>query len=78
MHRGDIDAVIDHMSQDGESTVRMQGFVFDRQAIGKSVLALSKLVHEDQSLITRSGPAGDTFQIKVDFSHVIPPVHLSM
>jgi hypothetical protein len=56
----------------------MQGFVFDRQAIGRLVLALSKLIHEDQSLITRSGPAGGTFQIKVDFSHVIPPVHLSM
>ena len=78
VHRGDIDAVIDHMIQDGESTVRMQGFVFDRQAIGRLILALSKFVHEDQSLITRSGPAGDTFQIKVDFSHVIPPVHLSI
>jgi hypothetical protein len=78
VHRGDIDAVIDHMIKDGESTVRMQGFVFDRQAIGRLVSALSKLVHEDQSLITRSGPAGDTFQIKVDFSQVIPPVHLSM
>jgi hypothetical protein len=78
VHRGDIDAVIDHMIKDGESTVRMQGFVFDRHAIGRLVLALSKFVHEDQSVITRSGPAGNTFRISVDFSNVIPLVHLSM
>ena len=78
VHRGDIDAVIDHMIQEGKSTVRMQGFLFDRQAIGRLVLALSKFVHEDQSVITRSGPASDTFQITVDFSNVIPPAHLSM
>jgi len=78
VHRGEIDAVIDHMIKDGESTVRMQGFVFDRQAIGRLVSALSRLVNEDQSVISRSGPAGDTFRITVDFSHVIPPVHLSM
>jgi hypothetical protein len=78
VHRGDIDAVIDHMIKEGESAVRMQGFVFDRQAIGRLVAALSKLVNQDLSVITRSGPAGDTFRITVDFSHVIPPAHLSM
>ncbi|HEX4200053.1 MAG TPA: GNAT family N-acetyltransferase [Chthoniobacterales bacterium] len=78
VRRGEIDAVIDHMIQDGESTVRMQGFVFDRHAIGRLVLALSKFVNEDQSAITRSRPEGDTFRITVDFSHVIPPAHLSM
>ena len=78
VHRGDIDAVIDHMINDGESAVRMQGFVFDREAIGKLVAALSKLVNQDQSVITRSGPAGDIFRITVDFSQVIPPAHLSM
>jgi GNAT superfamily N-acetyltransferase len=76
VHRGDIDAVIDHMIKDGESTVRMQGFVFDRQAIGRLISALSQFVNKDQGLITRSGPAGDTFRITADFSHVIPLVHL--
>jgi hypothetical protein len=78
VHRGDIDAVIDHMIKEGESVVHMQGFVFDRQAIGRLVAALSKFVNQDQSVITRSGPAGDTFRITVDFSRVIPPGHLSM
>ena len=76
--RGEIDAVIDHMIRDGESTVRMQGFIFDREVIGKLVLALWKLVNEDHSLITRSDPDGGRLRIRVDFSHVIPPVHLSM
>jgi hypothetical protein len=35
VHRGDIDAVIDHMIKGGESVVHMHGFVFDREAIGK-------------------------------------------
>jgi len=78
VHRGDIDAVIDHMIKDGESVVHMQGFLFDRQAIGRLVAALSKLVNQDQSVITRSDPAGNTFRITVDFSHIIPPAHLSM
>jgi hypothetical protein len=38
VHRGDIDAVIDHMIKDGDSTVRMQGFLFDREVIGRLVL----------------------------------------
>ena len=76
--RGEIDAVIDHMIQDGDSTVRMQGFIFDREVIGRLVFALRKFVNEDHNIITRSDPAGDTFRITVDFSEVIPPVHLSM
>jgi hypothetical protein len=76
--RGEIDAVIDHMIKEGESTVRMQGFGFDREAIGRLVLALWKFVNEDDSAITRSAPTGDHFRITVDFSHVIPPVHLRL
>jgi hypothetical protein len=41
--RGDIDAVIDHMIKQGESTVRMEGFVFDPEVIGRLVLALCDL-----------------------------------
>jgi GNAT superfamily N-acetyltransferase len=78
VHRGDIDAVIDHMIKGGESTVRMQGFLFDREVVGRLVLALWKFVNEDHGVITRSSPAGNSFQISVDFSHVIPPVHLCM
>lgn len=74
--RGEIDAVIDHMTKEGESTVRMQGFVFDREVIGRLVLALWKFVNEDASVITRSDQSGDILRITVDFSHVIPPVHL--
>ena len=33
VHRGDIDAVIDHMIKGGESVVHMQGFVFAREVI---------------------------------------------
>jgi GNAT superfamily N-acetyltransferase len=78
VHRGDIDAVIDHMIKDGDSAVRMQGFLFDREVIGRLVLALWKFVNEDHGVITRSSPAGNRFQITVDFSHVIPPIHLSL
>src|SRR5258705_1658508 len=35
VHRGDIDAAIDYMIKGGESVVHMQGFVFDREAIGR-------------------------------------------
>jgi hypothetical protein len=76
--RGEIDAVIDHMIKQGESTVRMQGFVFDREVIGRLVSTLWKLVNEDDSVITRSSESGDISRITVDFSHVIPPVHLRM
>jgi GNAT superfamily N-acetyltransferase len=75
IHRGDIDAVIDHMLKDGESEIRMQAFVFDRQAVGQLVLSLWKFVRQDGGLITRSGHAGD-IRLTVDFSHVIPPAHL--
>jgi hypothetical protein len=75
--RGEIDAVIDHMIKEGESAVRMQAFVFDREMIGRLVLDLWKLVNEDDSVITRSDPAGDIFRITVDFSHVIPSAHLN-
>jgi len=75
VHRGDIDAVIDHMIKGGESVVHMQGFVFDREAIGKLVLSLWKFVNEDQGVITRSDPAGD-IRMTVDFSNVIPPTDL--
>jgi len=40
VHRGDIGAVIDHMIKGGESVVHMQGFVFDREVIGRLVLSL--------------------------------------
>jgi hypothetical protein len=77
VHRGDIDAVIDHMIKGGESVVHMQGFVFDRDAIGKLVLSLWKFVNEDHGVITRSDLAGD-IRLTVDFSHVIPPTDLNI
>ena len=76
VHRGDIDAVIDHMIKGGESVVHMQGFVFDREAIGKLISSLSKFVNEDNGIITRSFPAGD-IRVTVDFSNVIPPTDLN-
>ena len=75
VHRGDIDAVIDHMLKDGESEVRLQAFVFDRQAVGKLVLSLWTFVRQDRGLITRSDETGD-IRVTVDFSHVIPAAHL--
>ena len=75
IHRGDIDAVIDHMVKDGELQVRLQAFVFDRQAVGKLVQSLWTFVRQDRGLITRSDGAGD-IRVTVDFSHVIPPAHL--
>jgi hypothetical protein len=75
VHRGDIDAVIDHMVKDGESAVRLQAFAFDRQSLGKLVFSLWKFVRQDRGLITRSDPAGD-IGVTVDFSHVIPIAHL--
>ena len=77
VHRGDIDAVIDHMIKGGESVVHMQGFVFDREVIGKLVLSLWKFVNEDHGVITRSDLAGD-IRLTVDFSHVIPPTDLNI
>src|SRR5437016_5934696 len=77
VHRGDIEAVIDHMIKGGESVVHMQGFVFDREAIGKLVLSLWKFVNEDHGVITRSDPAGD-IRMTVDFSDVIPPTYLNI
>jgi hypothetical protein len=59
----------------GESEVRLQAFVFDRQAVGKLVLSLWTFVREHRGLITRSDGAGD-IRVTVDFSHVIPPAHL--
>jgi hypothetical protein len=76
--RGEIDAVIDHMIKDGESTVRMQGFIFDRKMIGRLVFSLGKLVNEDHGVITRPGPTGDLFRLPVDFSQVIPATHLNL
>lgn len=77
VHRGDIDAVIDHMIKGGESVVHMHGFVFDREVIRNLVLSLSKFVNEDQGVITRSGSAGE-IRMTVDFSHVIPPADLKV
>ena len=74
IHRGDVDAVIDHMLIGGESEVRMRAFVFDRQAVGNLVSSLWKFVRQDRGLITRSD-GGET-RVTVDFSHVIPPAHL--
>jgi GNAT superfamily N-acetyltransferase len=75
IHRGDIDAVIDHMLKDGESAVRLQAFVFDREAMGKLVLSLWQFARQDCGLVTRSDEGGDV-RVTVDFSHVIPPAHL--
>ena len=55
----------------------IEGFVFDREAIGKLVLSLWKFVNEDHGVITRSDPAGD-IRMTVDFSHVIPPTDLNI
>ena len=63
------------MLKDGESQVRLQVFVFDRQAVGKLVLSLWTFVREERGVITRSDGAGD-IRVTVDFSHVIPPTHL--
>jgi hypothetical protein len=59
----------------GESAVRLQAFVFDRQAVEKLVLSLWTFARQDRGLITRSDGAGD-IRVTVDFSHVIPPAHL--
>ena len=75
VHRCDIDAVIDHMIKGGESVVHMEGFVFDREVIGKLVLSLWKFVNEDHGVITRTDPGGD-IRMTVDFSDVIPPTDL--
>src|SRR4029453_8420015 len=71
VHRGDIDAVIDHMIKGGESVVHMGGFVFHRDPIGKLFLSFWKLFNEDHGGISRSAPAGD-IRMTVDFSDVIP------
>jgi hypothetical protein len=63
------------MLKDGESEVRLQAFVFDREAVGKLVLSLWTFTREHRGLITRSDGAGD-IRVTVDFSHVIPPAHL--
>jgi hypothetical protein len=75
IHRGDIDAVIDHMLKDAGTKVRPQAFVFDRQAAGKLVLSLWRFVRQDCGLITRSDGGGD-IRLTIDFSHVTPPAHL--
>jgi hypothetical protein len=75
VHRGEIDAAMDHLLQSGESAIRLQAFVFDRQAIGNLVSALWKFVREDHGVIARSDPAGDV-RLTVDFSHVIKPTYL--
>ena len=75
IHHGEIDAVFDHMLKGGESAVRLQAFVFDRQAVGKLVLSLWTFVRQQRGLITRSDGADD-IRVTVDFSHVIPPAHL--
>jgi len=77
VRRGDIDAVIDYMIKGGECVVHMHGFVFDREAIQKLVLSLSKFVNEDHGVITRSDSAGD-IRMTVDFSDVIPPTDLKI
>jgi acetyltransferase (GNAT) family protein len=77
VRRGDIDAVIDYMIKGGECVVHMHGFVFDREAIQKLVLSLSKFVNEDHGVITRSDSAGD-IRMTVDFSDVIPPTNLKI
>jgi hypothetical protein len=77
VHRGDIDAAIDHMIKGGESVVHMHGFVFDREAVGNLVSSLSRFVKEDHGVITRSGPTGD-IRMTVDFSHVIPNSDLNI
>ena len=77
VHRGEIDAVIDHMIKGGESVVHMHGFVFDREAIRNLILSLSKFVNEDHGVITRTGPSGD-IRMTVDFSQVIPSSDLNV
>jgi hypothetical protein len=66
VHRGDVDAAIDHMLKDGQSKIRMQAFVFDRQAVGNLILSLWKFVRQDGGLITRSDRAGDV-RMTADF-----------
>jgi GNAT superfamily N-acetyltransferase len=75
IHRGEIDAAFDHMLKDSESTLRMQAFTFDRQALGNLVLSLWKFVREDGGVITHADGAGRV-QVEVDFSHVIRPDQL--
>jgi hypothetical protein len=75
VHRGDIDAAIDHMITTGQSAAPMHGFVFDRDAIGRLVLSLWKFANQDRGVITRLDPAGDA-RVTVDFSDVISPAHL--
>src|SRR5258708_34045250 len=40
VHRGDIDAVIDHMIKVGDSAVRIQGFLFDGEIIERLASAI--------------------------------------
>jgi len=75
IHRGEIDAAFEHMLKSGKSTVRMQAFTFDRHALGRLLLSLWKLVHEDGSVITHVGSDGPV-RIAIDFSHVIRPDQL--
>jgi GNAT superfamily N-acetyltransferase len=75
IRRGDIDAVFDHMLIGGASEVRLQAFVFDRQAVENLVRSLWTFVRQEHGLIARSGEAGET-RVAVDFSHVIPHAHL--
>ena len=70
-----VDAVLDHMLIGGASEVRMQAFMFDRQAVGNLVRSLWTFVRQERGLIARSGEAGET-RVAVDFSHVIPAAHL--
>ena len=55
----------------------MQGFVFDREAIGRLVSSLWKFVNEDHGVITGSDRGGD-IRMTVDFSNVIPPADLKI
>lgn len=75
IQKGEIDAAFEHMLKAGESSVRMQAFTFDRQALGSLVLSLWKLVREDRGVITRSNGTG-TVRVEVDFSYVIRPDQL--
>jgi GNAT superfamily N-acetyltransferase len=75
IHRGEIDAAFDHMLKAGESTVRMQAFAFDREALGNLVGSLWRFVREDGGVMTRSDAAGN-IRVEVDFSHVLRPDQL--
>ena len=48
LHRNDIDAVIDHMIEPGASSLRLESFAFDRNAVDALMLDLWRFSRENR------------------------------